>query len=125
MYKKIYDNQKETGTAKKNWEFFEPIHAFLYKKLEIVAPATCSTSSGVLQVKSDDTESMSSTGSSSTTFQSSFSRKRKVAEENSGINRGHKEKMERQYEFLGLFKKLVDHVTGEKEASKDELHSSE
>ncbi|XP_023311534.1 uncharacterized protein LOC108905761 [Anoplophora glabripennis] len=115
MYKKILDhNMKHTGNDRKDWEYFEAIHTFLFKKPEINPAATCSSSSG-LKITENTELKENKRPTDVDTFESTFKRKRtQVSSGNSTAEKRHQERMVRQDQFLGLFKELVEAIRKDK-----------
>lgn len=60
MYKNIKQHNEKSGNDAKKWIFFNDMDEFMYKKPEIVPPATCSSSRG-LQIN-NSTKATVSTG---------------------------------------------------------------
>lgn len=110
-YKDITTHNKTSGKNRKHWEYYNMIHEILFCKPEISPVATCSSSSG-LKVRSlnGSLESSTSTnlsphcapnstatseedGQSNSSYESTFAKKRR--ERASGVDRRHKEKMQK------------------------------
>ncbi|CAG9834864.1 unnamed protein product [Diabrotica balteata] len=110
-YKDIKDYNATSGKNRRKWEFYNEMNNILFNKPEICAPATCSSNAGL--VINEDKENQKSPPSSkekrestpstsgSETFESSFSKKRKLAD--NAVERRHKEKIQRQDRFLNCF----------------------
>lgn len=99
--KKLYNST--SGKARKAWEFYDVMNDVLHKKPEITAVATFSSHEGLVikgNKASNTTMNKDNKGTSEdvltsreaeSTFQSSFQRKRKAAE--NAVERRHKEKL--------------------------------
>lgn len=111
-YKDILTHNSETGRSRKTWEFFETMHDLLFKRPEINAVATCSSTSGLVNRKNtpptpkaaekDDNKACLPENQ---LFESTLNKKRKKATD--AVERRHKEKMERLDKYLKSFDRLV------------------
>ncbi|XP_044744757.1 uncharacterized protein LOC123314578 [Coccinella septempunctata] len=130
-YKTIKKHNEESGNNRKEWKYFDQMNELLFSRPEINSPATCSSRVG-LHVLGERTNILGerTTGGSnveivttnseivttpSTSYQSSFIRKRKLAE--NANERRHKEKMARQDRYLDLLERLTKAVEGSCSAS--------
>jgi len=114
MYKDIKEHNSKSGKARKRWEYFEVMNTMLHDKPEITPVATCSSSKGLTinEELSSTEESTKEDGMDernvsieTNASKSSFSRKRKII---NSVERRHKEKMQRQDQFLQSFNDYID-----------------
>lgn len=119
-YKEIKCHNNTSGRERKKWEYFEKMDSILYRKPEIIPPATCSSSEGlkingisaIESLNKNDLTSQPSTSGYSKKIESTMSKKRK--QHASETERRHREKMSRQDEFLNQFKELIDTLKSNK-----------
>ncbi|CAG9814697.1 unnamed protein product [Phaedon cochleariae] len=119
-YKDVKDHNSSSGKNRRKWEYFDAMDGILFKKPEIHAPATCSSHTGLVvsgpksqegstsgnkENESNTSETEISSVEKCVPFESSFSKKRKMALNAS--ERRHKEKMQRQDRFLDCFEDFV------------------
>ncbi|CAG9771528.1 unnamed protein product [Ceutorhynchus assimilis] len=126
-YKNILLSNNTSGQKKRYWEFFDVMHAIMFKKPEITPVATCSSLRGLRvpdpEEKSKQNESKNQINveenneidnskseideeSGKENFESEFSKKRK--RKNSEVEKRHRDKMQRLDRFNELFEKMID-----------------
>ncbi|KAF2896409.1 hypothetical protein ILUMI_09775 [Ignelater luminosus] len=121
-YKNVLKHNNTSGKSCRQWPFYNLVHDILFKKPEIVAPATCSSNNGLI-IRNETDNSMrdrqtedtngedsdvetAATQTESDAANRSFIKKRKLKE--NAAERRHKEKMQRFDTFNELLAKLVD-----------------
>lgn len=126
IYREIVDHNNTSGKQRRKWEFFDAMHAVLFKKPEILPVATCSSSSGLQVNKSGEKIFKKSATDNEedkneeTVQDSNFVKKRKSSARSNSIERRHKEKMMRQDCFNNLFQKYIDILQSQQSNRKQE-----
>jgi len=115
MYKDIKEHNSKSGKARKRWEYFEVMNTMLHDKPEITPVATCSSSKDLTineelssteeSTKEDGMDERNVSIVETNASKSSFFRKRKII---NPVERRHKEKMQRQDQFLQSFNDYID-----------------
>lgn len=103
-YKDIIIHNRTTGKNRKDWKFFDLMHEILYQRPEVTPVATCSSSGG-LKVNKEKTVDRGDTAAESK-FESLFMKKRRC--QDSGIEKRHRDKMQRLDKLQGTLDRMVD-----------------
>lgn len=107
-YKKIKEDNNTTGQSRKTWEYYDLIDSILFRAPEINPSAVLSTED--MEVFCTPAKFPNSTeidSSPSSAYRTNLSRKRKV-DDQEGVERRHKERMEATNKFLQIFQQMVD-----------------
>lgn len=105
-YKDVKSHNSETGKNRKGWKYYKLLDDMLFKRPEITAVATCSSSKGLVVKDAERNQSFKNeTISQKEGYESTFSAKRKLKE--ASIDRRHNEKMARIDKLQSSLDKMV------------------